>query len=164
MWCCFTQSAVEKPCGFCMVVLQFPLWSPYLTLEILVVWQFISGWKRQKRSEYLSPLVLSLCLFSLFLEKLEVSFACHELGGNWNAGIMETSGNMMMQNVLFADSEQAWCDSTRNLESKWTESRGQPQKYHKSGKIIDKETLTVTIVSPQFALCDCPGKDSVPLL
>lgn len=32
------------------------------------------------------------------------------------------------------------------------------KKYHKSGKIIDKETLRVTAVSPQFALCDCPEK------
>lgn len=34
----------------------------------------------------------------------------------------------MMQSVLFGDSEQAWRDSTSNLESTWTESRGQPQE------------------------------------
>lgn len=100
MWCSFIQAGIEKPCGFCMLVLEFPLWFPYITLEILVVWQFTSGWKREKRSEYLSLLVLSLSLFSLVSEKLEISFACHELGGNWDVGIVETSGNIMMQSVL----------------------------------------------------------------
>lgn len=44
--------------------------------------------------------MLSLSLFSLVSEKLEISFACHELGGNWDVGIVETSGNIMMQSVL----------------------------------------------------------------
>lgn len=84
--------------------------------------------KKIKKVWILVSLNAKSVFFSLFLEKLEVSFACYELGGNWNAGIIETSGNMMMQSVLFGDSEQAWRDSTSNLESTWTESRGQPQE------------------------------------
>lgn len=74
---------------------------------------------------------------------------------------METSGITMMENVLFADSEQAWCDSTSNLESKWTESRGQPQK---PPQIWKNNCQALTVVSPQFALCDCPGKGFHPPL
>lgn len=36
------------------------------------------------------------------------------------------------------------------------------KKYHRSGKMIDKEALIVTVVSPQFALCDCPEKGFCP--
>lgn len=36
------------------------------------------------------------------------------------------------------------------------------KNHHKSGKIIDKETLTVTVLSPQFALWDCPEKGFCP--
>lgn len=66
--------------------------------------------------------------------------------------------------MLFADSEQAWCDSTSTLSPHGQNPGDSHKKYPRSGKTMDKETLAVTAVSPQFALGDCPGKDSVALL